>query len=153
MEIQKGKLMKINELTTRLSNPIEHLLHCCELGIIPTQFDVLNAKDEYRKIKEKISNAYEDAYLANNSAREDLNRWLDAEKDRAKLAEENKLLRQSLANAVAWARVNDRGDLYDLRLNRNPHVDETIMLPLYANQEEFKKVAKRLKNAVDNADE
>lgn len=149
MEVQES----IMEITNRLSSPIEHVLNCYELGLTPTQFDVFNAKDELRKIREKISNAYEDAYLANNSAREDLNRWLDAEKDRAKLAEENKALRKSLENIVGWARVNDRGDLYDLRLQRNPHVDETIMLPLYANQEEFKKVAKRLKNTVDNADE
>jgi hypothetical protein len=149
--------MQFNELTlgqkNKFSNPIEHIISCCELGLIPTQFDILNAKDELRKLKDKIANAYEDAYLANNSAREDLNRWLDAENDRAKLAEENKALKRSLENIVGWARVNDKGDLYDLRLQRNPHVDETIMLPLYANQEEFKKVAKRLKNAVDNADE
>jgi len=148
MNLDKLKLNK-----NRFSDPLDHIIQCLELGMLPTSFDIRNAKDELRKIKEKISNAYEDAYLANNSAREDLNRWLDAEKDRAKLAEENKALKSSLENIVGWARVNDRGDLYDLRLQRNPHIDETIMLPLYANQEEFKKVAKRLKNSVDNADE
>jgi len=137
----------------RFSDPINHVLSCLDNGILPTKFDIQNAKDEFQKIKSKIESAYEDAFLYNKAAIDNHSRWIDAEKDRAKLSEENKLLKQSLSNAVAWARINDRGDLYDLRLQCNPHVDETIMLPLYANQEDFKKVAKRLKNAVDNADE
>jgi hypothetical protein len=36
---------------------------------------------------------------------------------------------------VAWARINDRGDLYDLNLQCNPFVDEKIMVPLYMKKE------------------
>lgn len=43
----------------------------------------------------------------------------------------------SYAN-VAWARINDRGDLYDPRLQLNPFVDEKTIVPLYANKEELK---------------
>lgn len=33
---------------------------------------------------------------------------------------------------VAWASVNEKGDLYDLRLQNNPYIDQSIILPLYA---------------------
>ena len=32
---------------------------------------------------------------------------------------------------VAWARKNEKGDLYDFNLQRNPYVDDNIMVPLY----------------------
>ena len=35
---------------------------------------------------------------------------------------------------AAWARINDRGDLYDLNLQCNPFVDEKIMVPLYVKK-------------------
>lgn len=35
---------------------------------------------------------------------------------------------------VAYARTNDRGDLYDLRLQNNPLVDQSIIVPLYSNR-------------------
>lgn len=147
--------MNLNELTlndNRFSDPLDHIIQCLELGMLPTLFDVKNAKDELRKLRDKVQYAYEDACLANNSSKEDMQRWISAEKERAKLSEENKLLKQSLNNAVAWARINERGDLYDLRLNRNPHVDETIVLPLYSNQNEYKKLMSELKKPVDKAD-
>ena len=36
---------------------------------------------------------------------------------------------------AAWVRVNDKGDLYDLRLHNNPYVDQDTVLPLYAKTE------------------
>lgn len=129
----------------QLSNPLDHVLNCCEKGIMPTAFDVLNAKDQLRKTREQIESLISCYQNTRTIAREDRSRWLSAEQDRAKLSEENKLLRESLNNAVAWARVNDRGDLYDLRLQLNPQVDEKIMLPLYSNKEEMKKVIEGLK--------
>lgn len=45
---------------------------------------------------------------------------------------------------LAWAKMNNRGDIYDLRLQNNPY--ETILLPLYANREEFKTLLNKLKN-------
>jgi hypothetical protein len=131
----------------KFSNPLEHVLKCCHEGILPTEFDVLNAKDELRKMREQVDSLISSYYNTRIIAREDRSRWLSAEQDRAKLAEENKLLRESLNNAVAFARINSRGDLYDLRLQHNPHVDETTVLPLYSNKEEFKRLTESLKNA------
>lgn len=133
-----------NELT-KFADPLDHVLNCYQRGIIPTEFDILNAKDQLRKTREQIDGLISCYQNTRISAREDRARWLSAEQDRAKLSEENKLLRESLNNAVAWARVNDRGDLYDLRLQLNPQVDEKIMLPLYSNKEEMKKVVDGLK--------
>lgn len=147
--------MNLNELTlneTRFSDPLDHIIQCLELGMLPTLFDVKNAKDELRKLRDKVQYAYEDAYLATNSSKEDVQRWISAEKERAKLSEENKLLKESLKTAVAWAIVNDRGDLYDLRLQQNPHVDQTIVLPLYSNKDEYKKLMSELKKPLDKAD-
>lgn len=36
-----------------------------------------------------------------------------------------------LANPVAWARINDFGDLYDLRTQNNPYINPKIVIPLY----------------------
>lgn len=129
----------------KLADPLEHILSCCERGILPTKFDILNAKDQLRKTREQIDSLISCYQNTRIIAREDRARWLSAEQDRAKLSEENKLLRESLNNAVAWARINEHGDLYDLRLQCNPHVDEKIMLPLYSNKEEMKKVVDGLK--------
>lgn len=38
---------------------------------------------------------------------------------------------------ACWARINSRGDLYDPRFLYNPHLNESTILPLYANQQEF----------------
>jgi hypothetical protein len=32
---------------------------------------------------------------------------------------------------VAWAQTNDRGDLYDLRLQNNLYIDQSKVIPLY----------------------
>jgi len=32
---------------------------------------------------------------------------------------------------VAYARINERGDLYDLRKQNNPYVDQKTVVPLY----------------------
>ena len=38
---------------------------------------------------------------------------------------------------VGWARVNDRGDLYDTRFCYNPYLPENLIMPLYANKKEY----------------
>lgn len=49
-----------------------------------------------------------------------------------------KLKDQSLSyDLVGWARVNERGDLYDPRFCFNPHVPEYIVMSLYANRKEY----------------
>lgn len=149
--------MSMNEITlgdssTRFAEPIKHILQCYEVGVFPTQFDIQNAKDELHKLKYFVEALSEQLGESKKSSKENNNRWLNAERDRALLAEENKVLRDSLNNAVAWARINDRGDLYDLRVNRNPYIDESTILPLYSNKEEFKKLVSELKKPLDKAD-
>jgi hypothetical protein len=50
-----------------------------------------------------------------------------------------KKLRQELASykIVAYGMTNDRYDLYNLRIQNNPHDDQTKIVPLYSNKEEF----------------
>lgn len=116
------------------SDPIQYLIKCCEDNIAPTQFDILNAKDQLNKLKVDSDGAYKQ-------------RWLDAETERAKLSEENKMLKaDAWSSVVAWTKINSRGDLYDLRLQYNPH-EEHISMPLYANKEELKAIVNKLKNA------
>lgn len=46
--------------------------------------------------------------------------------------EELKKLRSKTEIApVAWARINNFGDLYDLRLSHNPYSDAKLIVPLY----------------------
>ena len=42
-----------------------------------------------------------------------------------------KLKEKTVANPVAWATINDRGDLFDLRLKNNPYIDQNTVVPLY----------------------
>lgn len=35
---------------------------------------------------------------------------------------------------TAWAKINDRGDLYDVRLQNNPYDDQNKIVPLYRIQ-------------------
>lgn len=58
--------------------------------------------------------------------------WVNNAKD------ELKRLRQNNYKAVGWARINDRGDLYDLRLCYNPYLDPTTIVTLYSNDERLK---------------
>lgn len=60
-------------------------------------------------------------FLANN-ARDELK----------KLHEEVDNLRRQLDKPVAWARINKRGDMFDLRLQCNPYTDPKTVVPLYA---------------------
>lgn len=53
--------------------------------------------------------------------------------------DELKKLREELKSfkVVAYGLINDRFDLYDLNINNNPHNDQTKVVPLYSNREEF----------------
>lgn len=35
------------------ANPLDYILNCCEQGLIPSTFDILNAKDELVKLRSK----------------------------------------------------------------------------------------------------
>jgi hypothetical protein len=39
---------------------------------------------------------------------------------------------------IGYARINNRGDIYDLRVVHNPYIDETRCIAVYSNQKEFK---------------
>jgi len=39
----------------KLANPIEYILNCCEQGLVPSYFDILNAKDELKRLREQLS--------------------------------------------------------------------------------------------------
>ena len=60
-------------------------------------------------------------FLANN-----------AKDELKKLREEVDNLHKQLDKPAAWARINKRGDLYDLRLCLNPYVNTQEIVPLYA---------------------
>lgn len=36
---------------------------------------------------------------------------------------------------VAYARINEKGDLFDLRLQNNPYTDQKTVVPLYMKKE------------------
>ena len=36
----------------KVAEPIKYIIYCCEKGIIPSFFDILNAKNELQKLKE-----------------------------------------------------------------------------------------------------
>ena len=52
--------------------------------------------------------------------------WVNNAKDELK-----KLQAISFASPVAWARINEHGDLFDLRTQNNPYVDQDTVVPLY----------------------
>ena len=61
-----------------------------------------------------------DRFIVNN-AKDELKR----------LRQEIESYRTSFEKPTAWARTNDRNDLFDLRLQNNPYVDQNTVVPLY----------------------
>ena len=58
--------------------------------------------------------------------------WINNAKDELKkLREKITKIDSVLAQPTAWARINSTGDLYDLRLQNNPYVDQNTVVPLY----------------------
>lgn len=58
---------------------------------------------------------------------------VNAAKNKVKQLREN-----SIFEVVCWSRLNNRGDLYDPRFCYNPHIDESYLIPLYVNVNEYK---------------
>jgi len=81
------------------SDPLDYVLNCAEQGLVPKLFTVQNAKDELKKLRQKL-----DSF-----------------------------------KVVAYGRINDRLDLYDLNINYNPYLNQETIVPLYSNKEEFLK--------------
>ena len=112
------------------SNPIDFLIEFAWANGAD-RFVVNNAKDELKKlrleqeqIKNKAKEWSEEVFRANQFAVEQTNEYLSVSK-------EMESLKESLGQPVAWARTNDRGDLYDLRKQNNPYVDQSTVVPLY----------------------
>ena len=61
----------------------------------------------------------------------------NAKDELKKLREEVDNLRSQLDKPVAWARMNKRGDLYDLRLCLNPYINDQEIVPLYAHRKGY----------------
>ena len=103
------------------SNPIEFLIDFAWANGAD-RFVVNNAKDQLKKLQEDSS---------------DSNRWYSCEKELTKLRQEYNKLLESFNYPVAYGKINDRQDLYDLRLANNPHNDQDKIVPLYSNKQEF----------------
>jgi len=96
------------------TNPIEFLIEFAWANGAD-RFVVNNAKDELRSLREKA---------------QDSDRWISCERELASL-------KKIFDYPVAYGKINNTLDLYDLRLMNNPHDDQTKVVPLYSNREEF----------------
>lgn len=67
-----------------------------------------------------------DRFVVNN-AKDELN----------KLKQDNDHLQKILTNPVAYGLINDRHDLYCIRLMDNPYNTNEAVVPLYSNRQEF----------------
>lgn len=103
------------------SNPIEFLIDFAWANGAD-RFTVNNAKDQLKKLQEDSS---------------DSNRWFSCEKELTELRQEYNKLLQIFDNPVAYGKINDRNDLYALRLGNNPCDDQNKVVPLYSNRQEF----------------
>lgn len=88
------------------------------------RFWVNNAKDELKKLKEKSKEMSLEAFKANQFAVEQTNQYLEQ-------VERFSALKESLDQPVAYAKINNHGDLYDLRLTNNPYDNQEKVIPLY----------------------
>lgn len=119
------------------SNPIEFLIDFAWANGAD-RFIVNNAKDELKKlrleqeqIKNKTKEWCEEVFRANQFAVEQTNEYLSVSK-------EMESLKESLAKPVAWARINSRGDLHDLRICKNPFIPNLI--PLYVKSQDVEQI-------------
>lgn len=121
------------------SNPLDYLIQCCETATNTgkwkiNRFIINNAKDELNRLRQAKADMAADAFAANQNSIDDNNRWLSCEKELCSLKEKIKGI---FSQPVAYALINDRNDLYDLRLVNNPLNDQTKVVPLYSNKQEF----------------
>lgn len=61
----------------------------------------------------------------------------NAKDELKKLKETKNYLSKLLNNPVAYGKINNNYDLYDLRLTNNPYDDQTNIVPLYSNRKEL----------------
>jgi hypothetical protein len=121
------------------SNPLDYLIQCCETAVRTGEwklnhFTILNAKDELARLRQAKANMAEDAFKANQSCVEDNNRWLSCERELCSLKDK---IKNIFSKPVAYGLINDKYDLYDLRISNNPFNDQSNVVPLYSNRPEF----------------
>lgn len=123
--------IELADYMNETANPLDYILKCTEQGLVPKLFTVQNAKDELKTLKEEINRLkqktkewVEEVYRANEFAVEQTNSYINSVNRLQKLQD-------SLANPVAYAKTNDSGDLYDLRLQNNPFDNQDKVVPLY----------------------
>jgi hypothetical protein len=112
--------MNTGQTMNHHANPLDSLISFCEKAIDSgkfelTKFHVLNAKNELQTLKQKLADSYQELFNCNQD-----------------LAQE--IQNNSEYKIVAWAKTTDSGQLYDLRLQKNPYVDPKIMVPLYRHK-------------------
>jgi hypothetical protein len=105
------------------SNPLESIIDFAWASGADLFF-VQNAKDELKKLREKNKEWATEVYRANEFAVEQTNEYLE-------ISEKMQALKDSLESPVAWARINDKGDLFDLRLQNNPYINQDTVVPLF----------------------
>lgn len=100
------------------SDPIEFLIEFAS-NHGANSFVVNNAKDELKKLRQKLVDSYQKLFNCN----QDLTEALDKSND---------------YNIVGWSRLNNQGDLYDPRFCYNPHINEDSLVSLYVNTKEIR---------------
>ena len=88
------------------------------------RFWVNNAKDELKRLRKNCAELHDEVNKSHTFGTEELNLYMETSKELGDL-------QKSLDHPIAWAKINERGDLYDLRLQNNPYNDQTKIVPLY----------------------
>jgi hypothetical protein len=114
---------------TENAAPLDHLIESCNKAVATgywtlTKFTILNAADELTKLRQTKRDLAKEVYEANKLATEQTDLYLGAMR-------ELEQLKKSLDKPAAFAKTNDKGDLYDLRLTNNPYDNQNYVVPLY----------------------
>lgn len=87
-------------------------------------FWVNNAKDDLKRLRQNCAELRNEVNKSHAFGTEEVNLYLETAKELGDI-------QKSLAQPVAYAKINERGDLYDLRLQNNPYNDQNKIVPLY----------------------
>lgn len=121
--------LKLNKSYYQGDEALDKLISLCEKAISTGKWSLTpsvieNAKANLMQIRGAKTDLAQEIYQAHNFATEEMNLYLETAKELGDL-------KKSLNHPVAWAKTNDSGDLYDLRLQNNPYNDQSRMVPLY----------------------
>lgn len=126
----RSTFIELSVLMDKVANPLDSIIDFAWASGADLFF-VNNAKDELRKLREEVEKTQaktkewvQEVYKANEFAVEQTNEYLS-------LVNQIEQLRSSLTRPVAYAKINDSGDLYDLRLQNNPYDNQDKVVPLY----------------------